>query len=191
MRLVKVVTNTRSLRSTRLRISSKQIVDLVARRAHDDRRVHQSGRTNQLLDHRALALAQLIVRRRRRNIDGLIQHRFELGEIQRPVVERRRQTKAIFDQSFLARTVAAIHAADLRHGDVAFIDEEQKIARKITEQCRRRLARFGARSNGANSFRCRDKSPSLPIIPNRKACAVPAAALRAACADRAALPDAL
>ena len=64
----------------------QQIVDLAARRADDDRRVDQSGWTNQLLDHRALALAEFIVRRRRRNVDRLIQHRFELGKIERPVV---------------------------------------------------------------------------------------------------------
>ena len=102
----------------------QQIVDLAARRPHEDRRVHQTSGANHLLDHRALAVAELVVRRRRRDVNGLIQHGFELSEIERPVVERRRQAKTVFDQSLFARAVAAIHAADLRHRDVAFIDEQ-------------------------------------------------------------------
>ena len=120
----------------------QQIVHLGPRRAHDDRRVHQSGRANHLLDHRAVAFAQLEVRRRRRNVDRLIDHRRELVEVERPVVERRRQAKAVLDQGFFARAVAAVHAADLRHGDVALVDHQEKIVGKVTQQRRRRLARL-------------------------------------------------
>ncbi len=45
----------------------------------------------------------------------------------------------------MRREVAAIHAADLRNRDVAFIDENQRIVGNIFKQGRRRLAGFAAR----------------------------------------------
>ena len=66
---------------------------------------------------------------------------FEFFERQRTIIQRRGQTEAIFHQRLLARTVAVIHAVQLRHGLVRFVDEHQVVARKIIEQRRRRLAR--------------------------------------------------
>src|SRR3546814_20817457 len=40
----------------------------------------------------------------------------------------------------LAHPVAAVHAADLRHHDVAFVDEQQGVVRQVFEQGRRRIA---------------------------------------------------
>ena len=40
--------------------------------------------------------------------------------------------------------VAAEHAADLRHGDVALVDEDQGVVRQVFEQGRRRLAGLAA-----------------------------------------------
>src|SRR5512145_1809809 len=113
MRLVKVVTNTLSLRSTRLRISSKRSSTWL-----------RAGRTNQLLHHGAATLAELVCRRSRRNVNRLVHHALELFEIQRAVVERRGKAETEFDQCLFAGTVAAIHAADLRHSDVAFVDNK-------------------------------------------------------------------
>src|SRR6185369_5452529 len=48
------------------------------------------------------------------------------------------------NQSLLARTVATVHPADLRNGDMAFVDEKQKVAWKVTEQSRRRLSGLAA-----------------------------------------------
>src|SRR4029079_17927493 len=67
-------------------------------------------------------------------------HALELIEAQRAIVERRRQTKTVVDQVFLARTVTAIHAADLRYRDVTFVDDHQRVARQIIEQRWRRLS---------------------------------------------------
>ena len=66
----------------------------------------------------------------------------EFIEPQRPIVERGRQTESVVDEIFLARTIAAIHAANLRHGHMALIDEHQRIARQVVDQRRRRLARL-------------------------------------------------
>ncbi len=71
---------------------------------------------------------------RRRDADGLRPHRVPFLEAQRPVVDRRGQAEAEFGKRRLAVEVAAEHAADLRDGDVAFVDEDQRIVGQIFEQ---------------------------------------------------------
>ena len=55
---------------------------------------------------------------------GLRAHRVPLLKAQRAVVDAGGQAEAIFGQRRLAVEVAPEHAADLRDGDVAFIDED-------------------------------------------------------------------
>ena len=76
--------------------------------------------------------------------DHLRRERFPLLELQRTVVERRRQAEPVLDQRFLARAVALVHGAELRNGLVALVDDEQRVVRQIVEQARRRLARRAA-----------------------------------------------
>src|SRR6185437_15313934 len=68
-----------------------------------------------------------------------------LLELERPIIQRRGQTKAVLDQRLLARAIAAIHRAELWDGLMALIDHEQRIVRKIVVHARRRLARLPAR----------------------------------------------
>ena len=84
----------------------QQIVDLSLHRTNLDRRIDQSGRPDDLLDHHARRLRQLIRPRRRRNIDQLIDAMFKFLKRQRTIVERRRQAESILDQRLLARAVA-------------------------------------------------------------------------------------
>ena len=58
----------------------------------------------------------------------------ELVEAQRPVVERRRQPEAEVDERLLARAVALVHAADLRHGLVRLVDEDDEVLGEVVEQ---------------------------------------------------------
>jgi hypothetical protein len=69
----------------------------------------------------------------------------KLLERKRTVVERRGHAESVFHQRLLARAVAVIHAVQLRHSLVRLVDEHQKIARKIIQQSRRRLARKPSR----------------------------------------------
>ena len=55
-----------------------------------------------------------------------------------------RQPEAEIHQAFFPGMVAGIHAADLRSRGVAFIDNQQKIFRKVVEQRWRRLARLAS-----------------------------------------------
>ena len=58
----------------------------------------------------------------------------EFRELQRPVVQRARQAKAIIHQCLLAAAVASVHTADLRQRHVALIDDEQVIIREVIEE---------------------------------------------------------
>ena len=73
-------------------------------------------------------------------MDGLRPHRVPFLEAQRPVVHAGGQAEAVFGQRRLAPVVAAIHAADLRDGDMALVDEDERVVGQIFEQGRRRLA---------------------------------------------------
>ena len=106
--------------------------------------VDEPGGADELLDHPP-RVPVLVGSRRRGHEDGLGGEPLELVEPQRPVVERRREPEPVLDQGLLARAVAAVHAPELRDGHVAFVDEEQRVGRKVVEQGRRRLAGAAAR----------------------------------------------
>ena len=140
MRLVSVVTSTRSLRSARTRISSSRSSTCPF-----------TGRTSICGSTRPVGritcstttppdLRQLVRPGRRGNVDDLIGAMLELLEIQRAVVERRGHAEAVVHERLLARAVAVIHAAQLRNGLVRFVDEQQIILRNVIEQRGRRFA---------------------------------------------------
>ena len=94
----------------------------------------------------------LVVARRGRDVDGLVHPLLELLKLQRAVIIRARQPEAILDKRILARAVAAVHGAHLRQRDVALIDKEQKILRKIVQQRHRRAAGGTAADNARIVF---------------------------------------
>ena len=98
------------------------------------------GRADQLLGDDG-RVAQLVRAGRRRDEDRLPDPLQELVEAQRPVVERRRQPEAEVDERLLARAVALVHAADLRHRLVRLVDEAEEVGREVVEQRVRRRAR--------------------------------------------------
>jgi hypothetical protein len=77
-------------------------------------------------------------------VDGLGPHGVPLVELQRAVVDAAGQAEAVFGQGRLAGVVAAVHAADLAHGDVALVDEQQGVVGDVFEEGGRRLARRAA-----------------------------------------------
>ena len=56
---------------------------------------------------------------------------FPLREVQRTVVERRRQPETVRDKDLLARAIAGMHAADLGHRLVAFVDDDQRVVGQV------------------------------------------------------------
>ena len=119
---------------------AEQVVDLAARRADLDRRIDEAGRADDLLGEDAAGAAPSPIAGRRRDMHGLRPHRVPFLEAQRPVVHAGGQAEAVFGERRLAAEVAAIHAADLRDGDVALVGEDEGVVGQIFEQGRRRLA---------------------------------------------------
>ena len=76
--------------------------------------------------------------------DGLRAKPLPFIEFERAVVDAGGQAEAELGEHGFARMVTAFHAADLRHGDVAFIDHQKGVFRQVFEQRRRRLAGFAA-----------------------------------------------
>ena len=181
MRLVRVVTSTRSPFSTVSRISwIRSSTCSLAGRTSIGGSIRPVGRMI-CSTTTPCGLVQFVVGRGGRDIDGLQALRLELLEGQRPVVQGRGQAEAIVDQGLLARAVAAVHGADLGDGDVALVDEEQGILGKVVEQGGRRLARPGGRRESGSSSRSPGRSPSPPSSRYRRGCAARGAGPPAAC----------
>ena len=140
MRLVSVVTSTRSLRLARSRISASRssIWPLTGRISTCG--IDEAGGADDLLDDDAGGARELVGAGRGGDVDGLVDAVLELLEFERAVVHGRGQTEAVVDEILLAAAVAEPHAVDLRNGGVALVDEEQEVAREVVEQRGRRLA---------------------------------------------------
>ena len=111
----------------------QEIVDLMRGRTQLDLRVDDSGRPDDLLRDPG-RLPQLIGAGRRRDEDGLVDLAEELVEAKRAIVERGREPEAVLDERLLARAVALVHAADLRHGLMRLVDQDEEVARKVVEE---------------------------------------------------------
>ena len=122
----------------------QQIVDLRANRADFDFRVQKAGGTDHLFGEDAAGLLQLPCRRGGGDEDGLRTHGVPFLELQRSVVHAGRQAEPVFGQRHLAPEVTSIHAADLRHGDVALVGEDDGVVGDVFEQRGGRLARGAA-----------------------------------------------
>ena len=106
------------------------------------RRIDQPRRADHLLYERAVGTLQFPLARRSGNEHRLRAHRIPFFEFERAVIHAGRQAKPIFHQHGFTRMIAVIHPADLRHGNMAFIDKKQRVFRQILKQGRRRLARL-------------------------------------------------
>ncbi len=101
----------------RLADLADQMVDLSLGRYDGDRRVQEPGRPDNLLRVHPAGYFLFVSGRGRTDKDRLIDQLTELIELQRPVVERRRQAEPVFHQRGFARTVAGVHRPELRqHG---------------------------------------------------------------------------
>ena len=103
----------------------EQVVDLAAHRAHVDLRIEQARGSDDLLDV-VLAHPQLVIARSGADVDELRNPGFEFIEPQRPVIKRRGKAKAVLHQGDLARPVALVHTANLRHRDRACPSESNR-----------------------------------------------------------------
>ena len=63
-----------------------------------------------------------------------MEHVVKLIKTQRTVVESRGQAETVFHEVLLAGAVAAEHGIDLRHGDVALVNDHQVVLGEEVEQ---------------------------------------------------------
>ena len=115
----------------------KQVVNLTLDRSHIDFRIQQAGRTDDLLDH-AIRKSQLIVTWRGGEVYGLAHALQEFRPFQRTIIHCGGQSEAVLDQRALTGGVTLIHGADLRHGDMRFVNDQQEVIREKVKQCVRR-----------------------------------------------------
>ena len=134
MRLVSVVTSTRSPRLTRALHSPRRSSSCPAVGAHFQLRIHKARGPDDLLDHEPLRAVQFPGAGRGRDVHGLPDAIKKFLEIERPVVQGRGKAKAEIHQRGLARTVAVEHGSDLRHGDVRLVHEEHEIIGEIVDE---------------------------------------------------------
>ena len=87
-----------------------------------------------------LRVLALVGARRRGHEHHLRRDREELVERLRPVVHRARQPEAVVHQRRLARAVALVHAADLRHGLVRLVEEADEVLGEVVDQAVRARA---------------------------------------------------
>ncbi len=123
----------------------QEVVDLRFCRTHFNDRIDQARRANDLLGKRAAGLLEFPARGSGGNEDRLRAHRIPLFEAERAIVHAGRQAEATLGEGGFTPEVAAEHAADLRHRDVAFVGEDESIVGQIFEERRRRIARIAAR----------------------------------------------
>ena len=117
----------------------EQIVDLGGDRTDLHLRIDQPGRAHHQFHDLAFRVRAFVRPRRGRDVDAARRAALPLLELQRPVVERRGQPETELDQGFLARSVALVHRAELRNGDVRFVHHQQRVRRQIIVQARRRF----------------------------------------------------
>ena len=130
-------------------------------RPHVDGRIDQARRPDDLLDDDAARLLQLVRARasrsrRRPGRRALPTPRSSAAGCRAPTAagSRTRRALSLRDRS------PCIHAAHLRHGLVALVDDDERVLRQVVEQRRRRLARQRGPRGAASSSRCRGSSRS-------------------------------
>src|SRR5690606_26996501 len=124
---------------------AQHVVNLRLGGANLDRRIDKASWANDLLGKDAAGFLHLPIAGGGRNGHGLRTHGVPLLKTERTVVHAGRQPEAVFGQRRLTTEVAPVHAPNLRHGDVAFVDEDDGVVRHVFEQGRRRLARSTTR----------------------------------------------
>ena len=85
-----------------------------------------------MLTHAGAAL-KLILAGRGGDVYHLVDTGVELVEVQGPVVERRREAKAVIDKHLFPGEIAVIHTPDLWQSHVRLIDEEEVIRREVVQ----------------------------------------------------------
>ena len=111
----------------------QHVVHLRGGGAHFHFRVHQAGGAHQLLHHLA-GVVFFPLRGGGGHKNGLAHLGLELFKLERPVVQRAGQAKAVFHQGRFARAVAVVHATKLADQHVALIEKHHRVLGQVVGQ---------------------------------------------------------
>ena len=114
-----------------------QVIDLTLGGAHDNLRIEQACRADELFGDNAFTLVELIVGGGSAHIDGLVGHHLKFLKTQGSVVQCRFESESIVHQIGLAGLVATVHGAYLRHSDMALINDGEEVIGEIIQQAER------------------------------------------------------
>ncbi len=119
---------------------AQEILDLAGHGFDRDLRVHEARGTDELFHHPAFRFFQLMLRRRRGDVQPLPPIGLKLLKGQRPVVQGRGKAESMLHEGLLARPVPPVHPPQLRDGRVAFVNDHEGVFREVIHEGRRRLA---------------------------------------------------
>ena len=120
------------------------VFHLAFARPHFDDRIEKTGGSDELFDD-LRALFYLFFAGRCAHVDDLVELCGKFGKLERAIVERARQAETEIDEVLFSAPISFVHRAELRDGDVRFVEHAQKIVGKIVEERRRRLSRLPPR----------------------------------------------
>ena len=122
---------------------ANQIINLTHHRTHFDFRIQQPGRSNNLFSNIFFRNATQFIRSWRcAHIKNPFDMFFKLINLQRSIVQGTWQTEPIINQHLFPGPIAIIHAFNLWHRNVTFINHNRKVFREKVEQRIRRFSGF-------------------------------------------------
>ncbi len=145
-----------------------QIRHLPLRRSHLDHRIQETRRPNHLLRHHAPAPGQLVLPGRRRHEHQPRHNALKLLEPQRPIVQRRRQSKPVLHQHRLPRPIPIEHRVDLRQRHVRLINDAQPVPKVRPLRRRHRVRRRHCRPKRPGPLRSNPRHPALHGLVSRR-----------------------
>ena len=129
----------------------QQVVHLILCGLNGNNRVKKACRSDNLLNNLRTVFSFKLTGGGRSEY-YLIYFFIKFIKSKRSVIERTRQSKAIFDKAFLSCSIPCIHTPNLWKHNMAFIAKKKKIIRHIIYQGKRRLPRLSTAHNSRIVF---------------------------------------
>ena len=121
----------------------QHIVHLMGGGTHLHLGVYQACGAHHLLHH-LTRMGHLISGRGGRDKHQLAHALFELLQLQWPIVQGRRQAETVLDKRGFARFVAVVHATELAHQHMAFVQKHDRVFGQVIRQGTGRITRCRA-----------------------------------------------
>ena len=108
-----------------------------------------------------LTHAQLVIARRRAHVNELWNPSLEFIEPQRSIVQSGGQPETVLDQRHLARAIALVHTANLRHSHMTLIYDAEHVLGEVVDEGEGGLAGLSAIKMARVVFNARRETHGL------------------------------